>query len=202
MRLFTRSAATFHRINWRSKQNLLRLTLLLAVLGIIVAASLLHSRITLTHLGYTGVGLSALLASGGIFVPSPALAAACTASLFLVPVFVGLIAGTAETFGELTGYFLGYSGRGIVQRRSLYQKLEKWMQHRGWLLLFVLSVVPNPVFDVAGITAGAMRYPLWSFLGVVAAGKLIKFMAIAYACALSVEWLSKIILWIDSLRIW
>ena len=45
-------------------------------------------------------------------------------------------------------------------------------------------------FDVAGIAAGALRYSLWKFLGVVWIGKLMKFLIIAYACTYSIEWLT------------
>ena len=127
--------------------------------------------------------MSALLASGGMVLPVPALAAACAASVFLTPVLVGIVAGVAETIGELTGYFLGYSGRGIVTRRSFHQRLETWMRRRGWLVLFLLAAIPNPVFDVAGVAAGALRYPLGGFMAVVLAGKLTKFIALAYTCS-------------------
>jgi membrane protein YqaA with SNARE-associated domain len=192
MRLLSRAAAAIPQVNWRGRESLLRLMIFLAVVGIVVVAFLLHRHISIFHLGYAGVALSALLASGGLIVPVPALAAVCVASLFLFPLLIGVIAGAAETVGELTGYFLGYSGRGIVRRRPFYLRLESWMQRRGWLLLLALSAIPNPVFDIAGITAGALRYPLWSFLGVVLVGKLIKFIALAYACAFSIEWFTRL----------
>jgi membrane protein YqaA with SNARE-associated domain len=90
----------------------------------------------------------------------------------------------------LTGYFLGYSGRGIVRRQRHFLRLEIWMQRRGWLLLLALSAIPNPVFDIAG----ALRYPLWSFLGIVLAGKLVKFIGLSYACAFGIEWFTRLFL--------
>lgn len=194
MRLLSRAATAIPRANWLGRENLLRLMIFLAVAGVIVAVFLLHSHISVYQLGYAGVALSALLASGGLIVPVPALAAVCVASLFLFPLAIGVTAGVAETVGELTGYFLGYSGRGIVRRRPFYVRLESWMQRRGWLLLLALSIIPNPVFDIVGISAGALRYPLWSFLGVVLVGKLIKFIAFAYACTFSIEWFTRLFL--------
>ena len=70
------------------------------------------------------------------------------------------------------------------------QWLGTWMRRRGWLLLFLLAFLPNPVFgDLAGVTAGALRYPQERFLAVVLAGKLLKFVGFAYACALGADWL-------------
>ncbi len=107
----------------------------------------------------------------------------------LVSLYVGLVAGGAETVRELTGYFLGYSGRGVVGEGRASQRLRAWMRRRGWLLLFLLAFIPNPVLDLAGVTAGALRYPLERFLAVVLAGKTLKFVSFAYACAFSADWL-------------
>ena len=177
------------QINWRRPENLLRLGIFLAVVGTVVAALLLRNHIALQQAGYLGVAFTALLASGSMFLPVPALATVCAASAFLVPLYVGLVAGFAETLGELTGYLLGYSGRGVVGEGRVSRRLEIWMRRRGWLVLFLLALVPNPVFDLAGVTAGALKYPITRFVTVVLAGKLLKFIGFAYACALSADWL-------------
>jgi len=190
MKLFSQPAAAAPRHRWRNPENLLRLGVFLVVLALAGTAFLVYQRLDLTQIGYGAVGLTALVASGGLIVPVPALATACAASAFLNPMFIGLIAGTGETLGELTGYYLGYSGRGVIQNGRMYQRLEGWMRRRGWLVMFLLSLIPNPIFDVAGIAAGALRFPLWKFLGVVWVGKLLKFLIIAYSCTYSIEWLT------------
>ena len=91
--------------------------------------------------------------------------------------------------GELTGYVLGASGSGFINKHRLYLKLEGWLRRRGWLLLFLISVIPNPIFDIVGVAAGALRYPLWRFLAVVWVGKVTKFIAFSYACVYSIEWI-------------
>ena len=186
MRFLASTTSLVTRADWQSRDGLIRLGIFLAVIGIAVAALFFRDQLTLSQVGYTGIALSTLVASGALVLPVPALATVCVASTALNPVFVGLIAGT---IGELTGYFLGYSGRGILSRRRLYQKLEGWMRRRGWLLLFLVSLIPNPIFDVVGVAAGALRYPLWGFLGVVWVGKLLKFLIVVYACKYSSEWI-------------
>ena len=104
-------------------------------------------------------------------MPVPALAAVCTSSVFLIPLLAGLIAGSSEAVGELTGYFLGYTGLDIRRWGHLYQRLETWMRRRGWLVLFLVSLIPNPIFDVVGVAAGALRYPLLGFPSVVWVGQ-------------------------------
>ena len=177
----------------RSHENYIRLGVFLAVLAAVAAAFLLRDQFTLDHVGYGGVALSSLVASAGFILPIPALGAVCAGigpPFHLNPLFTGLIAGSSETVGELTGYFLGYSGRAVVTQTRIYKRLEGWMDRRGWLLLFLVSIVPNPIFDIIGVAAGALRYPLWRFVAVVGVGKLIKFITFAYACSYSIDWLT------------
>ena len=190
MRFISRATVLATRPNWRNRENLLRFSVFLAVLGMIGAAFLLREKLDLDQLAYGGLGLTVLLASGGLVLPIPSLAAACAAGASLNPLYVGLVAGSAGTLGELTGYYLGYSGRGVLDRSRLYHRMEGWMRRRGWLLLFLVSLIPNPIFDVVGIAAGALRYPVWRFLAVVWVGKLLKFLVFAYSCAHSVDWLT------------
>ena len=126
----------------------------MVVAVVAVAAYILQDRISWTNFTYPAVAGSVLLASGGLVVPVPALAITCTTATFLNPAAVAVIAGLAGTIGELTGYFLGFSGSGVFERRRFYHRVEGWMQKRGGLILFVVSAIPNPVFDVAGIAAG------------------------------------------------
>jgi membrane protein YqaA with SNARE-associated domain len=48
------------------------------------------------------------------------------------------------------------------------------MAHYGVATLLVLSAIPNPFFEFAGITAGAVRMNFWRFLLAVAIGKTIR----------------------------
>ena len=48
------------------------------------------------------------------------------------------------------------------------------MQKRGFITMFLMSTVPNPLFDVAGLAAGAVRMPMRSFFVSVSGGKVIK----------------------------
>ena len=119
----------------RTRKKLLHLGLFLAVAAIVAMAYVFRGSFTVSQAGYAGVG---------------------PVSLRWV---VALIAGTCEGAGELTGYFLGRSGEELLSGRRFYRRLRVWMGHHGGLVLFILSVVPNPFFDAAGIAAGALRYP-------------------------------------------
>jgi len=63
-----------------------------------------------------------------------------------------------------------------------------WLMRRyGMITLFVLAAVPNPIFEIAGLSAGAVRMNFWRFLGPVMAGKILRGMALAYLGEISVH---------------
>jgi hypothetical protein len=92
----------------------------------------------------------------------------------LSPWLVGLAVGSGSTLGELTGYITGYSGRDAIKRDRDFDRVQGWMRRFGLWALFALSLVPNPLFDVAGIIAGVTRIPVWKFLAVTWCGKVIE----------------------------
>ena len=61
--------------------------------------------------------------------------------------------------------------------------MERW----GAITLFLFAVIPNPFFDVAGLAAGGLRYPVRRFLVVVWAAKIIKILAVGYACGYGLQ---------------
>ncbi len=175
-----------------SKQGVLALIALGFVLVIVLLVYFLRDHLDLTDVGYPAIALLSLFASAGLVVPVPGMAAVCAGGWLLNPWLVALVAGSTGTVGELTGYALGFSGRGVVNRGRFYMRMEDWMRRRGWLVLFLLSVLPNPVFDLAGISAGVLHYPIWRFLGLVWVGTFMKFLIVSYACAYSVDSIIKL----------
>jgi membrane protein YqaA with SNARE-associated domain len=140
----------------------------------------------LAAIGYPGIFLVSLLGNATIILPAPSLALVFAMGSALPPLLVGLAAGVGEALGELTGYAAGFGGRAVIEDQKVYDRLEDWMQRRGGITVFVLSVFPNPFFDLAGIAAGTLRYPLWRFLLVCWLGKTIKTTVVAWAGSQSI----------------
>lgn len=131
--------------------------------------------------GYAGVFLINLVGSASILLPSPAAASVIGGGALLddflgVPAFlwVGLVAGLGEALGEFSGYAAGYGGRIVFENRPEYQRVRGWMERHGTVSIFLFSVFPNPLFDVAGVAAGAVKMPIRHFFLAVLAGKVIK----------------------------
>ena len=190
MKRINRAAFLFAHPRQLTTDNLLRMSAFLAVVAVVALAVTFRDKVDLDGIGYVGLALTVLIASGGLVLPVPSLATVCAAGILLEPPYVALVAGSAGAVGELSGYFLGYSGRGVLNQSRLYQRMEGWMRRRGWLVLFLVALIPNPILDFVGIAAGALRYPIWRFLAVVWVGKFLKFLTVAYACVHSVDWLT------------
>ncbi len=173
---------------WKDRRNRTRLAILAAVLAVVVGSIVLSERLgILSTVGYPAVALLSFFSSASLFLPVPGLAAVCAAGYALSPSLVALLAAAGMALGELTGYFVGVSGRGFLEKRNTYLRMEGWMRRHGGWVLFIFSVIPNPFFDLAGMAAGALHYPIWRFLAIIYAGKLVKTLAVAYGCAYGVE---------------
>ncbi len=140
------------------------------------------------RVGYPGVLFFSFIGSAGIVFTVPGLIAVCGAGgLELNPIILGLLSGVGEAVGELSAYAIGFGGKGVIERRKLYHTLRRLIVRRGTVMLFVVSIIPNPFFDIVGIVAGGVNYPIRRFLIIVWAGKTIKGMAVAYACFYGVK---------------
>jgi len=130
-----------------------------------------------------------VVSSATLILPLPGLALTPLAATVADPLLVGLIAGTGQTIGELTGYLAGYSGRKALGMDARTQRMTVVMRRWGAPILFLLALVPNPFFDVAGIIAGATRMPLRLYLLAAGSGKILKNIALAYGVALGIDWM-------------
>jgi membrane protein YqaA with SNARE-associated domain len=113
-------------------------------------------------------------------LPAPSFAFVFAAGSTLDPVGVAIVAGFGAAIGELTGYFAGYSGQGVLEAKPLYHRIESWMNKSGVLVIFLLGAIPNPVFDAGGFIAGILRMPVWQFIIAAWFGKSLRFSVLAY----------------------
>ena len=169
---------------WTSR--LFRFLVIAIVVGISVSIFVFRDRFAeLAAIGYPGIFVVSLLGNATVILPAPSLALVFAMGSVLPPVLVGLVAGVGEALGELTGYAAGFGGRAVIENQKTYERLVAWMRRAGGATVFVLSVIPNPFFDLAGIAAGTLGYPVWRFLLFCWLGKTIKTILVAWAGAQS-----------------
>ena len=110
---------------------------------------------------------------------------------------IGLTGGLGMGLGELSPFYIGRLGSQVASNRELKapgplrpaaewltRTVSRLMERWAWALLFVLSAVPNPFFEVAGLSAGSTRLSLWQFLPPTLLGKLLRGLILVYAGSL------------------
>jgi len=138
--------------------------------------------------GYAGLFGIVLMRSASVVLPMPGGGVIFAAGGLLdpvlgvpAPIVVGLVAGFAESLGELTGYVAGMGGSPMLKDRAVYRRIKRWVERRPFLTVFLMTFTPPILFDVAGLAAGAARVPIRVFYPALLSGKIVRDMAIATA---------------------
>lgn len=143
---------------------------------LVVMAVIFHYREAMAQLdtlAYPGVMLAEFGNSAMILLPTPWPAYTIAMSIVLNPLLVGLFGGIAAAAGEMVGYVLGCKGRNIVCEGRIYTRMQSMTEKYGDRAIFLIAIMPVP-FDIAGIWAGTVRYPVVRFFLSVAAAKIIR----------------------------
>lgn len=146
---------------------------------------------------YPGAFFLAFLSSVSLFVPTAPLQffiASMGRNHALNLVLLGYAAGIGSGLGELSGYIVGRGSSHMLRAKN---KAVRWLMRaqNSFLMrwagpgIFVLSALPNPLFDFAGIAAGLMGMKWYEFLVWCVAGRIVRFIFLAYVGAWSVAWL-------------
>ena len=171
----------------------MRIFALLAVVGLTIYIYSVREHVQqFAVFGYPGIFLVALMANATVFLPAPGVAVIYAMGSIFNPIGVGLAAGTGGALGELSGYLAGYSGQAVIERTDIYERINPWVRKYGGWTILVLSAIPNPFFDVAGVAAGIAKMPIWQFLLFCWAGQLIKMTLFAYAGMYSIQWIANL----------
>jgi len=182
----------------KTRRTILRIVLVVFFVGFTAFIALNREKITfetLGGLGYLGVFLMAWIGSTTVLLPIPHLAFTFTMGSVqaLVPWWIGLCAGFGDSLGELWGYLAGYAVEDLVDRWKAYPKIEGWVRRYGMLTIFLMGSVPMPLFDMAGIAAGATGMPVWKFYLATWSGKTLKAIVVAWAGRYSIAWIADLL---------
>lgn len=154
----------------------MRLSVLTGLLGVTaLSLSLAYAMVQFKDLfvgigtwGYAAIFLVETGNSAIILVPTPGPAYTAAMAAVLDPFLIGVVGS------------LGATGKHALEGGRLYARFQAMAERRFGFAIFAFATLPLP-FDIAGIWAGAVRYPAWRFFAVVAAGKTIKITLISLA---------------------
>jgi uncharacterized membrane protein YdjX (TVP38/TMEM64 family) len=137
----------------------------------------------LEGLGYSGIFLFNILSNATLILPVPGVLVTSLMGGVFNPFWVAIAAGSGAAIGELSGYLVGFSGQTVIERTPVYERMENWMRKYGEWAILGLAFIPNPLFDMAGIIAGAIRMHVLRFLFWCWIGKVLKMLLFAYGGA-------------------
>ena len=163
------------------KFNIVDIALIIGFLILSAAIFIFRDEVNeLGTYGYIGAFAVALIGDATL-IPTPGWAIIMALGAALNPWAVGIAAGIGAALGDGIGYTLGYRWKVDLAKSNRLAPMTKWIQSHSGLILFVLALIPNPVFIPAAIIIGASGYKFWKFFIFTVAGRIPKM--ILYATA-------------------
>lgn len=156
-------------------RKILEILLICVIAGASVLIFVFRNRIgEVGTVGYAGLFGLCFLANATVLLPSPSLMIAASCALIMNPLLVALAAALGSSAGELVGYAFG------TVTRDLSPKWKGWLDRlakkvRGEVfLVFILALLPLPLFDFVGIYSGGTKMNLVKFYVACFLGKFLK----------------------------
>ena len=127
-----------------------------------------------SNVSYLALFILCFIANSTVFLPAPSLMIAASFALVLNPFYVSLVAALGSTLGEYVGYAFGAVSKDVSPK--ILSFLEKFISkiHNQTLLVFVLAMLPLPLFDFVGVYSGGTKMNMLKFFIACYLGKLIK----------------------------
>lgn len=98
-----------------------------------------------------------------------------------MPWLVAITTAAGATLGETSGFLAGRAGKGSFAGTKFAAWMARALAHpvRAFVVLLLISAVPFPAFDVAGVVSGALGVPVKIFYPAVFLGRLVRFLLFA-----------------------
>ncbi len=161
---------------------MLILAIAISAAVILLSARFKDALIAFGQLGLVGLFVLSVIGNATVLIPAPVFVVACAAAPIYGPVATGIVAGVGSAVGEMTGYMAGYGGTAVLPQGRVYQRLHNLMERFGPLVIFIMALLPNPMFDVGGLVAGVLKMHPFAFFAATAIGKGLRLMLVALAC--------------------
>ncbi len=168
----------------RARQmGLLMLVIVVSAGVLYLTAQYRHELAQLGRAGLLGLFVVSVLGNATVIIPAPTFVMACAGGTLFGPIQSGLVSGLGAGLGELTGYMAGVGGKAIIPPGKWTDRLERFIRKNGFVTVFALAAVPNPLFDIGGMLAGMTRMPVWQFVVATVIGKSLRFTLLGLGCA-------------------
>lgn len=156
-------------------RKILEILFVVIIIALSVVIFLMRDKIgNVSDVGYLGLFLLCFLANSTVLLPAPSLMIAASCSLIMNPFWVSLSAALGSTLGEFVGYVFGTITKDLSPKfQRLLDKLTNKVRNQT-VLVFILALLPLPLFDIVGIYSGGTKMNLIKFSVACFIGKFIK----------------------------
>lgn len=144
---------------------------------VIALAIIFKDRLTdLENFGLLGILLINFFASATIFLPAPAIATVVAGGALYSPISVAIASSFGAALGDVVGFLLGHSSKNLFYKNhhTMFKILKDTFNTFGGIIIFIVALVPNPFFDLVGVFAGFLHYPLLRFFILIFVGRLLR----------------------------
>lgn len=153
--------------------------ILIFILAILIIISPIYFQNQLSNFksfGILGIMFINFLASATIFLPAPAIATVVAGGALYSPFTVALTSSFGASLGEIVGFLLGHSGKNLFYKKHhiTFLVIKDLFHSFGAIIIFLVAFIPNPIFDLVGVFAGFVHYPLVRFFVLVFIARIIR----------------------------
>jgi len=136
-----------------------------------------------TSFAYLGAFIVCFLANALIAIPIPYIPiVAHIGATAEMPWLVIALGALASVLGESVAFLAGRAEEGLVSEHPIYRRVHRVAERPllAGAMLFAFAVPPNPIFDIAGLAAGAVGVRYRVFFIAVFAARLIRLAVIVW----------------------
>lgn len=156
-------------------RKIFEVAFLIFVIALSVAIFLLRDQLTnISNVSYLGLFLLCFIANSTVLLPSPSLMIAASCALIMDPLLVALIAALGSSLGEFVGYAFGSVSQDFSPKFQRMLDALTGKIRNNTLLVFILALLPLPLFDIAGIYSGGTKMNMLKFFAACFLGKFLK----------------------------
>ncbi len=168
----------------KNNQRLIGILLFVFSTLISIAAFLFRDTFKDTlSLGLIGILIINFFSSATFFISGPAFLTVFAGGSIYPPLLVALVASLGTALGDSISLFFGLSTRHMVLRKFedklWFKVIEDIFKAYGGIMIFFLSLIPNPLFDGIALVAGAFKYDIKRYFAIVLAARFLRFTLLA-----------------------
>lgn len=134
-------------------------------------------------LGLIGIFIINFVSNASFFLSGPAFLTVISGGNIYPPVLVALIASLGAAFGDMVGYLFGFMGATLAKQKLTKNRFIRFVELHfdkyGGIIIFVMALIPNFLFDAIGIIAGIFHYSPIRFFIVIFIGRFLRFWLLA-----------------------